>query len=455
MSKPAEQTKKGKKKRGIGRITIPIIAFLAIIAIALNVAANSTLSGILDAYIGRGEMKIETKAGAENWDTIYYEQDSTTPEAADKIAKDITRRTAEEGITLLKNENGALPLNVASEKAVTLLGRRSVQTVFGGTGSGAGDENQCVKMADALTAAGFQVNPAVLNMYQSSLDKVPVADPASAMDRAEKQTYYIGEFPQSYFTNEIVSSYADYRDAAIVVFGRRGGEGMDYSTNLLADVSDPNQAMSSSVAETANYREGQHQLELSQEEKDLLAHAEANFEKVIVVINSANVMEIGCLRDDPRVDAILWIAYPGSRGCEGLANILSGAVNPSGHTVDTWAVDFTADPVFPNTSPRKYMNVSKDNALADSYVLQYEEGIYFGYRYYETVYADGGTFTVEGESGKSYDEAVAYPFGYGLSYTTFEQKIREHKVDRHQHRQRRRQRRDPGLLPRALYQRRH
>ncbi len=429
MSKPAEQTKKGKKKRGIGRITIPIIAFLAIIAIALNVAANSTLSGILDAYIGRGEMKIETKAGAENWDTIYYEQDSTTPEAADKIAKDITRRTAEEGITLLKNENGALPLNVASEKAVTLLGRRSVQTVFGGTGSGAGDENQCVKMADALTAAGFLVNPAVLNMYKSSLDKVPVADPASAMDRAEKQTYYIGEFPQSYFTNEIVSSYADYRDAAIVVFGRRGGEGMDYSTNLLADVSDPNQAMSSSVAETANYREGQHQLELSQEEKDLLAHAEANFEKVIVVINSANVMEIGCLRDDPGVDAILWIAYPGSRGCEGLANILSGAVNPSGHTVDTWAVDFTADPVFPNTSPRKYVNVSKDNALADSYVLQYEEGIYFGYRYYETVYADGGTFTVEGESGKSYDEAVAYPFGYGLSYTTFEQKIREHKAE--------------------------
>ena len=239
MSKPADQTKKGKKKRGIGRITIPIIAFLAIIAIALNVAANSTLSGILDAYIGRGEMKIETKAGAENWDTIYYEQDSTTPEAADKIAKDITRRTAEEGITLLKNENGALPLNVASEKAVTLLGRRSVQTVFGGTGSGAGDENQCVKMADALTAAGFQVNPAVLNMYQSSLDKVPVADPASAMDRAEKQTYYIGEFPQSYFTNEIVSSYADYRDAAIVVFGRRGGEGMDYSTNLLAAGAEP------------------------------------------------------------------------------------------------------------------------------------------------------------------------------------------------------------------------
>ena len=283
-------------------------------------------------------------------------------------------------------------------------------------------------IADALTAAGFQVNPTVLAMYQNNLDKVPVADPASAMDKAEKQTYYIGEFPQSYFTDEITGSYAGYGDAAIVVFGRQGGEGMDFSTDLLADVNNPDQAMSSSVAETANYKEGQHQLELSQEEKELLAHAEANFEKVIVIINSANVMEIGCLRDDPQVDAILWIAYPGSRGCAALASILSGAVNPSGHTVDTWAVDFTADPVFPNTSARKYRNVSKDNALADSYVLQYEEGIYFGYRYYETVYADGGTFTVEGESGKSYEEAVAYPFGYGLSYTSFEQKIKDHKA---------------------------
>ena len=283
---------------------------------------------------------------------------------------------------------------MSAEKNITLLGRRGVQTVFGGTGSGAGDENQCVRMADAFTAAGFTVNPKVLSLYQDNLDKVPVADPAGAMDRAEKQTYYIGEFPQSFFTDEIVSSYADYKDAAVVVFGRQGGEGMDFSTDLLADVNDPSQAMSSSVAETANYKEGQHQLELSMEEKELLAHAEANFDKVIVIINSANIMEIGCLRDDPRVDAILWIAHPGSRGCEALASILAGTVNPSGRTVDTWAVDFTADPTFPNTSARRYGNVSKDNALADSYVLQYEEGIYFGYRWYETVYADGGTFIV-------------------------------------------------------------
>ena len=422
----SQDSKAKKKNRGVGRITIPIICVLAVLAIVLNVAANSTLSGILDAYIGRGEMIIETKEGAENWDTIYYEQDSTTPEDADRVAKDVTLRTAEEGITLLKN-NGALPLNVSSEKGITLLGRRSVQTVFGGTGSGASDEYQCTPIADALTDAGFSVNQKVVDLYKNNLDKVPVA--LTSMDDPSRTTYYIGEFPQTYFTDEIVASYANYKDAAIVVFGRQGGEGMDFCTDMKGTVENGSSAMQSSVAETANYQPGQHQLELSKEEKDLLAHAKANFDKVIVVINSTNVMELGALRDDPQVDAILWIAYPGSRGTVALAEILKGAVNPSGHTVDTWAVDFTADPTFPNTSPQKYLNVSKDNALEDSYVLEYEEGIYFGYRYYETVYADGGTFTVEGQSGKSYEEAVAYPFGYGLSYTTFEQKIKEAKAE--------------------------
>ena len=411
------------KKRGIGKITIPIISLLLVILLAGNIAANSTLSAILDAYIGRGEMIITTKDGAENWDTAYYKADAADAQEADRIAKDVTLRTAQEGIVLLKNEASALPLDTTAEKGVTLLGRRSVQTVFGGTGSGAGDTAQCVTLSDALTSAGFSVNQKVLDMYSANLDKVPVAE--TVMDDAAKTTYYIGEFPQSYYTNDITSTYSDYAGAAVVVFGRMGGEGMDLCTDLLQAVQDEGSAMSSSVAETANYLPGQHQLELSQEEKDLLRHAQEHFDKVIVVINSANVMEVSALRDDPQVDAILWMAYPGSRGCDALAGILAGTVNPSGHTVDTWMADMTSDPVFPNTSARKYLNVSKDNALADSYVLEYEEGIYFGYRYYETVYADGGTFTVEGESGQPYEKAVAYPFGYGLSYTSFAQKIKD------------------------------
>ncbi len=420
-------SRKQKKtgKRGIGRVTIPIIALLAVLLIVANVAANTSLSTILDAYIGRGEMSITTKEGAENWDTQYYDLDSPDAETADKVAKDVTRRIAEEGIVLLKNENEALPMNVAEESAVTLLGRRAVQTVFGGTGSGAGDAGQCTTLSAALTGEGFRVNDTVLRMIEGSLESVPVA--FTAMDDAAKTTYYIGEIPVSNYTEEITKSYADYGDAAILVFGRQGGEGMDLCNDLPGTLQDGSSGMQASVAETANYAKGQHQLELSQEEKDLLAHAEANFDKVIVVINSANVMEVGALRDDPQVDAILWMSYPGSRGTVALAEILSGKVNPSGHTVDTWMVDMTADPTFANTSPRRYLNVSKENALRDSYVLEYEEGIYFGYRYYETVATDGGTFTVEGQSGKSYEEAVAYPFGYGLSYTSFEQSIKDSK----------------------------
>lgn len=415
---------KEKKARKGGRVLLSIGCVLLVLLLAANVAANY-FSRLLDVYVGLGEATITTKEGAENWDTEYYTLDSKTAEEADKVAKDVTRRIAEEGIVLMKNENGALPMAAG---AVSLMGRRSVETVFGGTGSGAGDEGQCTTLTDALTQAGFRVNPTLTELYKNNLDKVPVAK--TTMDKAADMTYYIGEFPQSWYTDDVTASYKSYGDAAILVFGRQGGEGMDFCTDLKGALDAGVTAMQTSVAETANYEPGQHQLELSREERELLAHAEANFDKVIVVINSANVMEIGALRDDPQVDAILWMAYPGSRGTVALANILKGDVNPSGQTVDTWVVDMTADPTFPNTSAVQYLNVSKSNALGDSYVVEYEEGIYFGYRYYETVSADGGSFTVEGESGKSYEDAVAYPFGYGLSYTTFEQSIKDAKADK-------------------------
>lgn len=416
--------KETKKRSGIGKVTIPIIAVLMVFLVVGNIACV-LLSRILDVYVGLGEATITTREGAENWDTNYYDLDAPDAEGIDKIAKDVTLRIAQEGIVLMKNENGALPLS-DSERAVSLMGRRSVDTVFGGTGSGAGDTKQCISMADAFTQTGFRVNDTLTKLYSSNLDQVPVQK--NTMDHPETMTYYIGEFPQSYYTEDVTRSYAAFGDAAIVVLGRMGGEGMDFCTDLKATTLSGTSGMDKTVAETQNYQDGQHQLELSQEEKELIAHAEANFEKVIVVINSANVMEIGALRDDPQVDAILWLSYPGSMGNLALAQIISGQVNPSGHTVDTWVVDLTADPTFANTSPLKYTNVDKSNALGDSYVVEYEEGIYIGYRYYETVAADGGTFTVEGQSGKSYDEAVAYPFGHGLSYTSFTQTLDSVKV---------------------------
>ena len=137
-------------------------------------------------------------------------------------------------------------------------------------------------------------------MYADNLDQVEIG--TNTMDKLSGMTYYIGEFPSSYYTDAIQNTYDSYHDAAIVVFGRQGGEGMDFGTDLKASLTNCETAMSSSVAETKNYADGQHQLKLSAEEKELLAHVEEHFDKVIVLINSSNVMELGELKDDEKVD---------------------------------------------------------------------------------------------------------------------------------------------------------
>ena len=402
--------KERKKRGGKGSKALLVVGGVLVVLGVAVFGGTSFFSGVLDTYVGRGEMEITQKAGSEDWDTEYYKSDYATADEASAAAHDVTLRIAQEGITLLKNEGDALPLSQDALN-VTVFGRRSVDTIFGGTGSGAGDSSQCANVVDALAEAGFNVNQTVADMYRNGLESVPVAN--NAMDDPAKQTYYIGEFPSSYYSSDITSSYASYGDAAIVVLGRQGGEGIDFCTDLNASL-DGSTAMSSDVAETANYADGQHQLELSQEERDLIAHAEENFDTVIVVINSANVMELGDLQEDENVDSILWLSLPGSEGTRALAQILKGEVNPSGHTVDTWVADLTADPTFPNTAPQAYLNVDESNSLSTSYTIDYEEGIYVGYRYYETAAEEGVI---------DYDSAVVYPFGYGLSYTTFSQEI--------------------------------
>ena len=243
-----------------------------------------------------------------------------------------------------------------TDQKISVFGRRSVDTVWGGTGSGSGDAGQCTPISEALTNAGYTLNDTLTKLYTGNLDKVEVA--SNTMDKLYAMTYYIGEFPQSYYTASVTGSYANYHDAAVVVLGRQGGEGMDFTTDLKGSISSGKTAMDGNVAETKNYADGQHQLELSQEERDLLNHVKENFDKVIVVINSSNVMEMGDLQNDPDIDAILWMAYPGSRGTEALAEILNGTITPSGHTVDTWPADLTQDPTFPNTTVSTYSNIS-------------------------------------------------------------------------------------------------
>ena len=409
-------------------IMISVASILLALAIAVGIAAN-VAARVLDVYVGMGEEKIEKVEGSDSWDTEYYTLGGKSETEVSDFAKSTTKSIAGEGMVLLKNE-GVLPLKTSktgsTDKSVTVLGRRSVDTVFGGTGSGSGDASQCTTLIDALEAAGYKVNPTVSQMYKNGLSSVPVAE--NSMDNLANMTYYIGEFPQSYFTNDIKNSFSSYGDAAIVVLGRHGGEGMDFAIDMKGMLEEGASAMSSSVEETKNYKDGQHQLELSKEEQDLIALAKASFDNVIVLINSANVMEIDSLKEDEGIDAIVWMSYPGSRGCDALAEILNGTIVPSGRTVDTWVSDLTADPTFPNTYSTAYTNVDSSNAIGTTYTVEYEEGIYIGYRYYETVYADGGTFTVEGKTG-TYDDAVTYPFGYGLSYASFSQQIKEAKAE--------------------------
>ena len=412
----AKQKKEKKAKGGAASKALTAGGAVAL-ALAVGVTgAGNFFSGVLDTYAGMGEAKVVQKPGSENWDTTYYATDYSSAGEIDKAAKATTKAIAGEGITLLKNNDNTLPLRTkatgGTDQKISVFGRRSVDTVWGGTGSGSGDASQCTPISEALTNAGYTLNDTLTKLYADNLDKVEVA--SNTMDKLYAMTYYIGEFPQSYYTASVTGSYANYHDAAVVVLGRQGGEGMDFTTDLKGSISSGETAMDGNVAETKNYADGQHQLELSQEERDLLNHVKENFDKVIVVINSSNVMEMGDLQNDPDIDAILWMAYPGSRGTEALAEILNGTITPSGHTVDTWPADLTQDPTFPNTTVSTYSNISGANGYDESYMVEYEEGIYVGYRYYETAAADGAI---------DYDTAVVYPFGYGLSYASFAQEI--------------------------------
>ncbi|MBO6285177.1 MAG: glycoside hydrolase family 3 protein [Bacilli bacterium] len=425
----AHNPKKKPGKKFLG-ISIGIASGLVVICTAAIIAAN-IYGGVLDKYLPQGAMHINPIPGSENWDSNYYKNDfNGNAEQTDAAAKKTTLDIASEGITLLKND-GLLPLKTgktqSTDKKVTLFGRRGTAPIYGGTGSGAGDAGQCTSIIDALKEVGYDVNPTVVQMYQDNLANVPVN--SGGMDQVNNTTSYIGEFPQSYFGADITSSYGNYKDAAIVVLGREGGEGLDFETDMKGSIGRADYGNSADVPETANYVAGQHQLELNKEERDLIDHVKANFDNVIVVINSANVMELGNLRDDPDINGIVWLGYPGSRGTIALANILCGLTNPSGHTVDIWPVDLSADPTFPNTNVQQYSNINSGNALGNSFFSEYEEGIYVGYRYYETVDADGKTFKIQGNDNATYEEAVAFPFGHGLSYTTFSQSLEEVKVE--------------------------
>ena len=328
--------------------------------------------------------------------------DDMAVDDATTASKDITTRIEEEGIVLLENKDNTLPLNVEKNAKENVFGQSSTAIVYGGAGSGASDETDNVTLQEGLKQAGFDVNEDLTKFYEDHKTKKK----GQNVFNLKGGDYNINEPATSEYSDKLISDAKKFSGTAIVVFSRNGGEGGDLPMDM---------------ASYTGGDAGKHYLELQSCEQEMLSMVEKNFEHVIVLINSSNAMELGFL-EDKNVDAALWIGGPGSTGCVAVGEVLSGAINPSGRLVDTYAYDLTTAPAYYNAGDFTYTSNGEDTS---EHYVEYAEGIYVGYRYYETRYVDNATGKCDEDA---YGKVVQYPFGYGLSYTSFEQKITHHEV---------------------------
>lgn len=373
---------------------------LTITLLAANGAAV-VFSDIISIAMGGRRAVLVDEASAEAVD--YYETSTASKSEANENAAKVTQEIAEEGFVLLKNADGALPL--PANASVSVFGKNSVNLVYGGSGSGGGDTTFEKKtLYDSLEATGIAYNPELKAFYENNekSGSERESNPSDLDTGKAIQAIKTGEPPYAAYIEQNIS-YAGYTDAAIVVISRVGGEGFD---------------LPRSEAYGAK-----HYLDLDANERDLLQSIcdSGMFDRVIVILNTLNVMETGFLDEyNGEIDACIWIGGPGLTGIMALGEILNGDVTPSGHTTDTWPYDLTKDPTWNNFSNRGVENGDNyfvDGAKKNYWYVNYEENIYVGYRYYETrAYEES---LMNGDDSW-YAENVAFPFGYGLSYTNFE-----------------------------------
>lgn len=356
------------------------------------------LGGLMDTLFGS-----QRPIYSDEVTSVYPTQKATNKAEAFANAQEVNLKLAEEGFVLLKNENAALPMNKGAR--ISVFSKNSVNLSYGGSGSGGFDTSNNKNLYESLNDAGFVTNPTLKRFYESSQSGPVRTANSSDLDNGDNQKIATAETPQSKYTDAVKNSYADYSDAALVVITRIGGEGFDlprYQGNSEGAVSPDS-----------------HYLELDQNEIDLLtAVTDGTFKRVVVVFNTPSSFEETFLKDSAyaafadKIDAAVWIGFTGSNGITALGEILNGDVNPSGRLVDTWAADFTKNPSFVNFGTGCLPDTTDKYDGGMYYSVDYEEGIYVGYRYYET---RGET---DGEDW--YNANVVYPFGYGLSYTTFD-----------------------------------
>lgn len=392
-----EKTKQKMSNFKFRAILIPIISFFLLIIIVGTPIAEM-FSPSLDTYLGKGTRVVSGEGTWSEEDTDYYDQvyplSSQGKLDASYAGYAVAEELSDEGEVLLKND-GTLPLEEGEK--VTPFGYRYTDPVMTGTGSGAATLLQdFVIEPDEALASYFDVNEDMEDVLNSA--SVSYATSSGYKSSSDSNgtfagaTTSVGEFSPSIYSASLIGDYK----TAIVFIGRQGGEGDDLQTT-------PYYSSSTEIAA--------HQLQLMPYEEEMIAFAEITCDKVILIVNSPNPMELGEVEEDDGINAILWVGTTGCRGFESMAKILCGQVNPSGRLVDTYYRDFTADPTYNNFGLNYYSNDSdfnhKSEETDEAHYTEYEEGIYLGYKYYET------KFTDEDE----YDEAVVYPFGYGLTYS--------------------------------------
>ena len=363
------------------------IAILLAFAITVNLICFIPMSSLITLATGRG----------------------TINESTSNAAAELCKAIAEEGIVLLKNEDNFLPLN--NEKNLNVFGWASTNPCYGGTGSGSlSDAYETVSLLQGLQNAGFQLNTELSDFYT-----------AYRADRPEvgmfSQDWTLPEPTATSYSNEMMTNAKEFSKNALVVITRVGGEGADIPT----DVSKVTYTNNSE--EYKDFEDGEHYLQLSQTEKDMLDLVCSSFDNVVVVYNGANAMELGFINEYPQIKGALWCPGTGQNGFDALGEILNGSVNPSAKTSDTFVKDLTTTPTWNNFGSFFYDNMDEFKVEATDFspeavpsFVNYVEGIYVGYRFYETAAQEGLI---------NYNNEVLYPFGYGLSYTTFTQTMGE------------------------------
>ena len=366
------ETKKRMSNKAFGGLWYTILALLLIVALVANYFAMK-YSTIITRSLGHTTTKVVTTADAGG-DNQYFKSDFASHEELVAHQAEFSRQLVGEGVVLMRNADNILPLE--SGKKISLFGIGSAKFLYGGLGSGAIDTTKCTSLKDALEAEGFSVNPTLYKVY------------ADSKSRVGKE-----EDPSSYLSS-VEASVKEYSDAAIIVISRNGAEAQDVTADLL---------------------------ELTKEEMALVKYVNENFENVIVMLNTANAIEMGWSnsRFFPNVKGCLWVGYPGQEGISSIVKVLTGEINPSGRLVDTYAYDSLSAPASQIFEYGEFTNTNNEKGPKNAFTI-YGESIYIGYRYYETRYEDMVLGQGNADSGKfDYTKQVQYPFGYGLSYTDF------------------------------------